>query len=404
MLTAEEMSHLCKALKIKLNIYERAADNSFSFNPINHTCKGFEKDDALGILDAICSNHHWQPLTDSMSEAFRQQLLWKNGYKQLSDHSYEAIRQAGRAGLLSETKRFTSRLLHKAIQLRVHNQVAKISQSQADKRDPDNGFYNCIDEVLSQKDLSMLLTMYYFKPNTRNYILNKSLRLYGTTFVADFLKHYQQLPRNLSDLKNWNDEIDKILPCIDKINEDSDLHIAIRKGDTIEAKKLIIKEEDIYLENHYQVSPLHLVCKIENLELLQAMSEISVKEKGFLQYIYYFGLNLYHKDASGQTPLHYAAGGDNPDFAKILLARCGMQSVNLNVADELGKTPIHIAALNKNSKVLSAFLKPLYLREAHHAQDQLGLTPLHYAVVTKNIANIQMLLRAGADCRVNAYA
>ncbi|MCS5712150.1 hypothetical protein [Candidatus Berkiella aquae] len=281
MLTAEEMSHLCDALEIEFNIYESAADNSLSFNPINHTCKGFEGEASLDILDVICSNHHWQPLTDSMSEAFRQQLLWKNGYRQLGHHSYEALRQAGRAGLLCDTKQFTAPLLHKALQLRVYNQVAKICQSQADKRDPDNGFYNCIDEVISQKDLSMLLTIYYFKPNTRNYILDKSLRMYGTAFVADFLKYYQRLPKEMTDTRNWDGEIEKLLPCIDKIDQDSDLHIVIRKGETVKAKKLITEEEDIYLENQYQVSPLHLVCEKENLELyLRLLLAMTKKFRG----------------------------------------------------------------------------------------------------------------------------
>lgn len=412
MLTAEEMSILCAALQLRFNIYQKDSESQPTFKPIVHTCKGYEGDKPFATVSAICTQQHWQPIVDSLSHAFRHQLLWKQGYRQLAQHSYPAIVQAAKKILLTEVKKFKAPKLQKAMILGHYQDIAKMCQEQADKADPDNGFFANIDIAVKVKDYSTLLSIYYYKPNSRNYILSKALLIYGTGFVTELLKYYSLLPNNIEDTKQWAAALEKAIPCIAQTFCDHDLHLAVRRGDDVNAKKLIADGEDIYFENDSKVSPLHLVCATENQPILMAMIEkerLNQQQGTLWQRFRYFGLDIYRPDVSGKTPLHYAAAVSDEHFvARILKLRSNplniIEYVKLNITDNDGKTPLHIAAMNANGAVLKHFLNHFHLAKGGlNTQDHVGLTPLHYAVVTRRYDNIPLLLQAKADPSISAY-
>jgi len=404
LILADEMSLLCRELKISLEIYDP------DFKRINPSCKGYERSHPFCHLEVVASASHVYPSTESMSEVFRQQLVWKHGFRYFTHQSASAIAHDVRSLLSAPRERVKAAGLHKAMINQSYNQIAALSKAEANNSNPDNGFYSIIDKAVGSKDFSTLLTIYYFKPSTRNAILLKTLSKQSTAFVTDFLKFYNLLPRDGAQTNNWSNELNKVLPCVERTSGDIKLHTAIRTKDVITAKKLIDDGEDIYQPNDNDVSSLHLACVLEDQYLIQAMmdkEEDKNRQKGFLRYLTYTGIDLSQQDQSGNTPLHYAAGAKDPHFVEFLLKQyvpIVRRPFNFHKKNNQGRTPIHIAALNPNAKILQQFLTQKHQFPGHHDQDDLGLTPLHYAAAAKNRENIRLLLSAGASLTTVADA
>jgi len=91
------------------------------------------------------------------------------------------------------------------------------------------------------------------------------------------------------------------------------------------------------------------------------------------------GIDPNIQDDSGETPLHYAAGGGHPDVVKLLLER----GADPNVKDYNGRTPLHIAAENchvHEVKVLLVDVARVLLDYGADPtiRDNKGRTPLDY--------------------------
>ncbi|KAF5247688.1 hypothetical protein FANTH_6311 [Fusarium anthophilum] len=107
------------------------------------------------------------------------------------------------------------------------------------------------------------------------------------------------------------------------------------------------------------------------------------------------GLNLDEQDASGFTPLHYAAKCfDNS--AKPLI----QSGADPTVLSPSGLSGLHLAAQGGNANcvllLLAAFRKRRVLKQYANMLGN-GCTPLHYACRSGNLATIWALLRNGAD-------
>ncbi len=403
-LLKEHLSTLCNKLQIAFQVVDHES------GIVDPACKGFDGQKPFAKVSAVCVNGYWQPITDDMSEVHQQQLLWKQGFRHFSEHSFDGILQAARPALDNVPKRFTSPRLYKAINGLHYERMAEICQSQAEHPDPDNGVFLNIDHLLSQKDLSGLLTIFYFKPSTRNYILINALACHHAAFVNDFLKCYQLLPDEGTQTQHWGAQLEKVVPCIYQVDGDDTLLQAIREKDQVDAKKLLLGDVDIYHENKSKVSPLHLACAQEDKAIVEAMvaSELRKNAKrNYFRRIAYQGLDLSRQDASGSTPLHYAARGNDPSFAKILFEQEGYlinPTMDFRIPDKQGKTAIHLAAVNPNIEILKSFLKPkTYFMAGHDVQDLMGFTSLHYAVAAKRRDHIRLLLAAGASKTIRAY-
>lgn len=404
-LSAQEMSLLCETLHLSFQMLDS------NFNTTSNSIKGYQGNDPLGIIETMLINGQWQAISSTMSDAYRQQLLWKQGFRHLCGTHTEAISLAVKDVIAFPMKRFTSPLLVKAITTSDYKSLADLSKLQTENnQNPDNGFYNVIDVALEHKEFATLLTLFYFKPNSRNYILSKALSTHSAAFVSDFLKYYHALPTELTETKNWASHLLNVIPCIHIKGGDSLLHKAIRHKDFDRAKKLIQEGADIYQANASGVSPVHLVCAVADQRLINLMidseKEKNEKSSSWRRY-FYRGIDLTQPDESGQTPWHYAAAGNEPDFIEILFKQQGYTfnpELNFTQTDKQGRTAMHVAAVNENKAVLKIFLKPKsYQLSGLNVQDNNGLTPLHYAVAEQNIENMKLLLAAGASTSVSAF-
>ena len=99
------------------------------------------------------------------------------------------------------------------------------------------------------------------------------------------------------------------------------------------------------------------------------------------------------KNNDGETPLHYAAAGDNNNPAVITaLVKAG---ADVSAKDKSGETPLHNAAQNKNPEVITALLNA---GADVNAKDNFSQMPLHVAAkYNENPAVITALLKAGAE-------
>lgn len=403
-LSAEEMSSLCE----KLHLSFQVLDNGF--NTMNNSPKGYQGKAPLGTVETVQANHHWQAITHNMSDAYRQQLLWKQGVRQLSGLHSDAVALAVKEVLSFPAQRFTSPILVRFIFENSHIHLAERCKLQADTANPDNGFFNMIDDALENKDIATLLTIYYFKPNSRNYILTKGLATHSASFIADFLKSFHALPSPSIETADWESQLRKVLPCIAQKSGDSELHQAIRARDVDLVKKLILDGADIYQANTHGVSPLHLACANEDRPIVKAMIENETaknKRNTSWRRFFFRGVDLTRPDASGQTPWHYAAACKDSAFAELLFGQEGHTfnpDILFDQVDHQGRSAIHLAAVNEKPEVLKAFLRyKSHQISGHNVQDSNGLTPLHYAVAEQNVENVKLLLAAGASCAKSAY-
>jgi ankyrin repeat protein len=93
-------------------------------------------------------------------------------------------------------------------------------------------------------------------------------------------------------------------------------------------------------------------------------------------------------EASGDTPLHLAAGGGHLEVARLLLGR----RADVNARDENDQTPLHLACANHHAAVVKLLLDQ---GGAPNTKDSEGDTPLHAG--SKDTRCIEHLLAARAD-------
>lgn len=130
-------------------------------------------------------------------------------------------------------------------------------------------------------------------------------------------------------------------------------------------------------------SPLHVVCKNGNIELVK----ILLDRGAFLEV------------GSLSKPLHEACEHGNPDIVKELLNK----SADINSTNWLGYTPLHIACKKGHLKVVELLLKknckPDVKTETEFVDS--GLTPLYLACQNGHIEIVKLLLPHGTEKNVN---
>lgn len=103
-------------------------------------------------------------------------------------------------------------------------------------------------------------------------------------------------------------------------------------------------------------------------------------------------------EGDGSTPLHWAAYGDHPDLARMLLKA----GADVHATTRLqGGTPLHLAAQSGNADLVKLLLK--HGADPHRA-NALGTTPLMMAAAAGDPATIDVLATAGADMNAREKA
>jgi ankyrin repeat protein len=103
------------------------------------------------------------------------------------------------------------------------------------------------------------------------------------------------------------------------------------------------------------------------------------------------GRNPSQKDASGYTPLHYAARAGHTNICKLLLEK----GADVNAVTESGRsTPLHRAAFCGHVDVVQLLL---HFEANPNIQDADGCTPLHKAASQNKGEVVRLLLMHGAN-------
>ena len=92
--------------------------------------------------------------------------------------------------------------------------------------------------------------------------------------------------------------------------------------------------------------------------------------------------------ATGRTPLHFAAEAANGPMIELLLRSGGL----LDTPDASGLTPIHIASIVNRQDALNTIVKVVG-SEVLNLPDVRGLTPLMHACIYGNEGNVKLLLK-----------
>lgn len=105
------------------------------------------------------------------------------------------------------------------------------------------------------------------------------------------------------------------------------------------------------------------------------------------------------KDASGYTPLHYAARRCGWEELAVLLVARGAE---VNATNNDGETPLHLAADNSAGTEQSRLL--IAKGAAINATDNKGDTPLHIAARWARLGIVRLLIAKGADLNIRNLA
>ncbi|KAK1256675.1 hypothetical protein QJS04_geneDACA024327 [Acorus gramineus] len=243
--------------------------------------------------------------------------------------------------------------------------------------------------------------------------------------------------------QTWNDDT---LNATDPAGNTA-LHVAVMAGRDDFAKELCRRRPMLLMkENKQGNTPLHCALKssVHNESLfkyfMQALSQVTVRRLGanrdeIAEELQNDPKLNHKKDASGNTPLHYAAGYDDIEMVNLILNTDEDVAYLLNVD---GHSPLHVAAGLGQTTVVEALIErcpgcvtlrdnvrrnalhvavearclcvvELFLVKHHpmfnglvRDQDWCGNTPLHLAAVKGDSEMLGLLLTAGADADANS--
>ena len=149
---------------------------------------------------------------------------------------------------------------------------------------------------------------------------------------------------------------------------------------------LIKAGADVNVQSNFGNTPLHFAAGFNNPEVVTLLLEAGAD------------LNAQSLFKSGHTPLHFAAGFNNPEVVTLLLEA----GADVKAKDEYGRTTLHFAAeSNENPEVVTVLSKAgADVNAKSHTRDK---TPLQLAAWRNaNPEVLTALIEAGAD--VNAKA
>ena len=168
----------------------------------------------------------------------------------------------------------------------------------------------------------------------------------------------------------------------------TDLHLAVIKGDIQQVQNLISKEKDeedknLFLnhQNNYGNTALHLAVQNNNTEIVK-----SLIDKGA-------DINL--QDKKDNTALHLAVQNNNKEIVESLIDN----QVDINLQNNDGNTALHLAILNGFNKgeerrsIYNNTVQPILMSEKVNINqtDYEQNTPLHLAIIQyeKDIDNLK---------------
>ena len=187
---------------------------------------------------------------------------------------------------------------------------------------------------------------------------------------------------------SWYPVLTKKEPTVHR----TQLHRAIRAGDTQRIRALISNGSDVNAKDEYGETPLHRVASGDRSDLAKILLAN--------------GADANSKDDLGNTPLHKSASSAASGVAELLIS----VGADVNAKNKGGRTPLHeipssfweFDAFNDRS---SKYVVELLIAKGadFNAKDKSGNTPLHEATASRRyIARevVSILIAKGAD--VNA--
>nr|AAO15006.1 hypothetical protein [Takifugu rubripes] len=139
---------------------------------------------------------------------------------------------------------------------------------------------------------------------------------------------------------------------------------AIFNVDPEEVRSLILKKEDVNVQDNEKRTPLHAAAYLGDAEIIELLI--------------LSGARVNAKDNKWLTPLHRAVASCSEDAVAVLLKH----SADVNARDKNWQTPLHVAASNKAVRCAEA-LVPLLSNV--NVSDRAGRTALHHAAFSGHV-------------------
>lgn len=159
---------------------------------------------------------------------------------------------------------------------------------------------------------------------------------------------------------------------IHEASGESPLHLALRKGDINEAKRLISAGENVNSVDGEGIAPLNMATLLSNKDLVERLVKA--------------GADVNHQDKAKVSALMIAAEAGNTEIVKYLLDN----GADPNLLDMPGFTPLYWAAREGRIETVKALIKA-------GADPQKGASPLRIATWRGNTEMVKLLIDSGAD-------
>ncbi|XP_026674113.1 uncharacterized protein LOC113465041 [Ceratina calcarata] len=160
-----------------------------------------------------------------------------------------------------------------------------------------------------------------------------------------------------------------------------EMFAALELGRFDDLKSCLRKGADIYARNTSLWTALHFAAKGPNLEIVKFLLRLD--------------LNINVKNVDGQNPLHIAAANGRTNIVKYFVDERGF---DVNDTDSYEKTPLHLAAQGNHKDTVKVLLKNGSELDMHDID---WYTPLHHAVRNKCIDIVKILMVQSAHFNIN---
>ncbi|MHB9146964.1 MAG: ankyrin repeat domain-containing protein [Candidatus Amoebophilus sp.] len=188
------------------------------------------------------------------------------------------------------------------------------------------------------------------------------------------------------------------------------LHEAILEGNATKLYELVHSGADIYAKGRYGTTPLQLVVRKSDVELISLLldqrADINKDKISKLLYLAIrrsdvevvnllleYGADINSREHNGVSPLHVAVDENRTEVVKLLLE----QGVDLNIRNNYQNTPLHWAI--RKGYIGVAKLLVQYGADIN-AQGEYGASPLHIAAAENQMELVKLFLEQGADIYV----
>lgn len=205
---------------------------------------------------------------------------------------------------------------------------------------------------------------------------------------------------DLNQIQNLVAEYNFLINCADE-EKNSALHESIKSGDPAVVSFLISKGANVWAKNEDGQTPLHLMAKLDNLNVSVMEQMINAAKKSFLY--------VNDVDNDHRTALHLSSLNNNINNVKLLVD-CGS---DINASDKYGKTPLyysmesfenkrntdlHLAVMKNDANLVNLLISNGANLDAQNAR---GETPLHIAAFYNYSNLVWLLLSSGKQKGAN---